>query len=159
MDGAVSPTPCRLQTSLTQPSRPADWHDIPWLLSIYRLNGPNEWKKSPHGNFLNLLTKHIEVLGPIKNTGQIFLLLSCKILAEFFFFNTLFTRDILIHLLLYLNVTDCTHLNIHLHNKLLTTGISFCKNPCTCIHIIWQLYVKFFLLWENTHNVYTLNHS
>ena len=101
-------------------------------------------KEKPTQEFSEFVeSNHIEVLGPIKNKGQNFLLLSCKILAEVFFFNTLLTRDILIHLLVHLNVTDCTHLNIHLHNKLPQALVS-AKIPCTCIHVIWQEYVKIF---------------
>lgn len=48
-------------------------------------------KEKPTQEFSEFVeSNHIEVLGPIKNKGQNFLLLSCKILAEVFFFNTLF---------------------------------------------------------------------
>ena len=38
------------------------------------------------------------------------------------------TRDVLIHLLLP-SIIDQRGFNVHLHNKQLATGISFCKNP------------------------------
>lgn len=123
------------------PPRPADWHDIPWLLSIYRLNGPNEWKKKPTWEFSEFVeSNHIEVLGPQRIKARPFFFSVVRSWQNSSFlthyspetFNTSFVITIL----------ECwtvrTHLNIHLHNSLLTTGISFFCKPWTCIHIIWQ---------------------
>ena len=63
--------------------------------------------------------------------------------------NNLLIRDVLKHLMLpQCYWPEC--LSIHLHNKSLATGISFCKNPQQCVKIHQILPSKYGLTPPNT---------
>ena len=70
-------------------------------------------------------------------------------------FNNLLTRDVLIRFLLP-ELIDQRCFNIHLRNKLLTTGVSFCKNPPSNNVLSINLFIWLYQILVVAHEIFSL---